>query len=658
MKKIISILTVFSMLLATVLTATVVPFAANASEISAAAYYDEKLVGWWNFEGSTKTEKLADKSQGGVADNMTAQSSATFDTNGEAVMPAKSSAFLKIPNTGDIKSLDGKTLYISYRAEGTSTKSSNNLIYFRQTVNGVTECIFRYTQKEVTSGFYTGINAYFGGKTGSTGGWKTVPMNSTIPGDPAAGEWYHLAITFDFMDDGSATVEVYNSNDGSTYVKSSLTVSTTQTGCYLTSDVSGSAVNLLLGCANGGMDLKYTINDVRYYDAVLDANAVAALASYTPYSQDPNAVDTVDGLHDANLVAYYDFEGDAPYADKAPNGDYADNMKAANVTVANGAATIAADAGSYLAIPNKSVDTDDLAGKTIYLKYYAEGATLDTTKYSNDLINTSCFRYWMAHPSTTSSYKFGGQATVNGTATRFDKLANPVTVSAPTAPADTWYYVAITFDVTDDGMTISIYNSANGSAYSQSVCEYDKPESFVRTGNILIGKHSTGAAETNNRGLGFTIDELRIYDTVLSADDIAGLSTETPRESCINLLGWQDKDNGNGTQDVRFLAHLNVFEEDLAKFSSVGFKITATYKGETKAAKEITADTVYTSVVAGNETVTLADYDQINGYIIALPVWNVPTDSEVVFTVQTFYQLIGSDAPVYGEAVNVVYNAA
>ena len=46
MKKIISILTVFSMLLATVLTATVVPFAANASEISAAVaaanpvYYD------------------------------------------------------------------------------------------------------------------------------------------------------------------------------------------------------------------------------------------------------------------------------------------------------------------------------------------------------------------------------------------------------------------------------------------------------------------------------------------------------------------------------------------------------------------------------------------------------------------------------------------
>ena len=651
MKKIISILTVFSMLLAMMLTATVPSFAAPATEISAAAYYDENLVGWWNFEGANKTEKLADKSLGGVADNMTAQSTATFDTNGEAVMPAKSAAFLRIPNTGDITTLDGKTLYISYRAEGTSTKSSNNLIYFRQAVDGTNECIFRYTQKEVTSNFYSSVNAYIGRKSGSTGGLKGITMDTSIPDAPAAGGWYHLAISFDFDTAGNVVVNLYNSNNGSDYVKTTASIAKAD---GLQADLS--EATLLLGCANASMDLQYTINDVRYYDAVLPEDAVAALASYTPYSQ--TTVDTVDGLHDANLVAYYDFEGENPFADKAPNGDHADTMKSSNVTVANGAATILADAGSYLAIPNKSADTDDLAGKTIFMKFYAEGATSTETKYANDLINSSCFRYWMAHPSTTGSYKFGGQTVVNGTTTRFDKLANATANEVPSAPAVTWYYVAITFNAAEDGLVISTYNSANGFSYVENVYQYAATESLIRTGNILIGKHSTGTAATNNRGLGFTVDELRIYDTVLSADDIAGLSTETPRESCINLLGWQDKDNGNGTQDVRFLAHLNVNEEDLAKYSAVGFKISATYKGATKEAQEISADTVYTSVIADSKEITLLDYKQINGYIIALPVWNVPTDSEVVFTVQTFYQPVGSDTPVYGEATTVTYNAA
>ena len=370
-------------------------------------------------------------------------------------------------------------------------------------------------------------------------------------------------------------------------------------------------------------------------------------------------MDTVDGLHDANLVAYYDFEGETPYADKAPNGDVADNMKAVNVIAANGVAKVPADAGAYLSIAKGSADVADLNGKTIYIKYNTTGAIggeNNPKNYGTDMFNANdTFRYWLAYPSTATYYAFAARTIVNGTNVKYNNVV------APTTLAGDWYYTAFTFDLQADQLVIKIYNSANGSSYSVSdfVSSGEQlPVDLVCELDILFGKHTTGTAATNNRGIGFNFDEIRIYDTVLSADDIAGLSTETPRESCINLLGWQDKDNGNGTQDVRFLAHLNVFEEDLAKFSSVGFKITATYKGETKAAKEITADTVYTSVVAGNETVTLADYDQINGYIIALPVWNVPTDSEVVFTVQTFYQLIGSDAPVYGEAVNVVYNAA
>ncbi|MBE6634360.1 MAG: LamG domain-containing protein [Ruminococcaceae bacterium] len=638
MKRIISFLTVLSLLAAT-LAMAVMPVAAETN-------YDDNLVSWYNFSGETQAEQAADKAQKGTADEMTF-ANITVE-NGNAVISDAKGSYLSIANGGDFAQWNGKTFYIAYRANGDATGGSGNVVC----ANG----LFRYWIGKGS----TVTNYKHGGGLGANAATTTkFTINSETPVAPAAGsDWFYTVVTFTYAE-GIATANIYNSADGSTYVLSSNTYSTDDVG----SGVLASNRTVLIGKPGTGSagNVGFTIGEIRFYDTVIPAEAIATLASHTPYGgevtpePDPEPelpeINPVKGLFDANLVTYYNFEGataEEQFADKAPNGLTNDVLDVSpNVTVSNGAANIPSAKGEYLAIDALEGDTAELTGKTIYIAYTTSG---NAVQYATDLISANkIFRYWLAKNTTDSNYLMGGG--IGSAPTKEGKLLNLGT--APKAPLGEWYYTAITIDMSDDQLVITCYNSADGVNYVASETVYTdsaKPENLLRNVSLVIGKNTK---TIDDRGLSFKIDEFRMYDKVMTADEVSLLTAATPSAEAVRVLGWQEKTNASNLLDVRFLAHLNVTEADLSRYTAVGFEISANYKGVDKETKTVRCTTVYNSITADGQAITVATYDQVDGYIIALPVYNVPVDDTVTFTVRPFYEMNGET--VYGETAIAVY---
>lgn len=618
MKRIISFLTVLSLLAAT--------FAMAAMPISAEVnnHYDDSLVSWWNFAGETEAEQKEDKAKKGTADSLTF-SNITVENN-SAYINHETGHHITIPYKGDLSDLNGKTFYMSYRVEsGTTTSNANDLI----NING--SKLFRYYLANVT----TTESYSIGGEVGTD-----RVRYSAAEGTPVkpASDWYYMAATFS-VGTGGLTVKVYNSADGSSYVMTQSVSAATTSAATTRVIVIGKTSTAATQASRG---VSFTINEMRVYDEILPAEEIAALASYTPYSVTVPELKPVDGLLDANLVSYYNFSGetaDEQFADKAPNGTASDKLISSdNISVENGVANIPHDQYEYLAIP-KTGDGSDLAGKTIYMAYRADTAVSGSN--ANEILRSNgLFRYYLKGGSTPTNYVLAGQVVSTTYTCGGD---------TPAAPSGDWYYVAVTFDLTESGLKAKVYNSANGIDYVATETTVAGVTAFAPSGDLFVGKSH---ANVEDRGVTFSVNEIRIYDKVLSEREVKMLSQVAPQESPINVLGWQEKLNET-LMDVRFLAHLNVTEADLARFSEVGFEISATLNGVEKSTKVIGSQKVYNTIIAEGNEITVGSYDHVDGYIVALPIYNVPMSGTVTFTVKPY--CISGGVTQYGETVTATY---
>lgn len=628
---------------------------------SSPADYDNNLVTWWDFEGGDEASRLADKAKNGTAENLTkgTTGNATITLDGkvakldgdERIVSTEShSAYLQLASSEvkDLSDWNNKTVYIQYKV-ATATSSNADLFDITSTSSAELKAKgFRYFVKN-TIDSTTGDATYsFGGSVGEYGTNSSTRFKTKTISNPDNTSWCYLAVTFEKTSYG-VVVRLYDSVGGTAFTQTVQSFINTSTVTVPSLDMTGLAVKIV---NTRTADATIEIEDVRFYDTILPASAIEALPSYTPYS----ASTVVAGLHDANLVAYYDFEGEdleTQLADKAPVGLSKDTLKEGTegtVSVNNGVATLNRVANNDLQISANSADIKDLNGKTVYLKFNTTG---NVTSGAYDIIgSTDTYRVFMS--GNANAHTIAGRNIFNPDNTDFVSAGSKQVSKL----ADQWYYMALTFELTEDSYVVKTYYSVNGTYYAESVytaAEGNVPADLIRNSAIRIGN---AGQSTSEEGATFSIDELRIYDTVLTRAEIFDLAAETPLSNCLNYLGTQSKTNENGTQDVRFLAHLNVTEDALNQYAEVGFIISATYKGTDKPALTVSSDTVYSSVIAAGKTVTPANYGHINGYLLVLPVWNVPTDSEIVFSVQTYYKLANSATPIYGEVIEVTYNAS
>ncbi len=366
----------------------------------------------------------------------------------------------------------------------------------------------------------------------------------------------------------------------------------------------------------------------------------------------------VSNNYDDNLVSWYNFEGADAEGDQAQKGTAEPLTFNENATAENGYAIVFDDPGSCITIPN-SGDFSNMNGKTLYLSYrLADKADDGTTVNVFTALRT--FRYWLKANSSDTLYSHDGGAGNKATTANVGRFKFPNAATAQTSGE--WVHVAVTFEIGNETTTVKTYISMDGTNYTvdvNTVSTTDAAVSVKPSSAIILGKSATG--KTNSKGDALTsggtnveYDEIRLYDTVLPETAIASLASTTPYSTdTVSILGNQEKANGSNI-DVRFLAHLNVTEAELDTYSAVGFEISATYEGVAKSTKTVTTSTVYNSIKAGDDTITVATFEKTGGYIIALPITNVPTTGTVVFTVRPFCTVDGGFT-YYGETVTATY---
>ena len=356
-----------------------------------------------------------------------------------------------------------------------------------------------------------------------------------------------------------------------------------------------------------------------------------------------------------NLVVHYDFEGataEEAMKDKAPAGKTADNL---SVSKADGTAPVASTVtfdlengtvkrGDIRAQLTAAASDDVLAltdKATVFLRFKLpkldQNYPLLELKNMTDNVSQACFK---TNGAGDNMSFVGGYRTKTG--------LTPYAVSTiPMRTTEAYLNLAVTIDVkaTDNG---------NGD-YTGTLRYYgavgDLNENTAWLGNWTknpVNDANSLPADTDNFAfsvLGYVtdagkmdviLDDVRIYDRVLSLDEVKTIRLEKPVETNTNILesvGMQcSKAAGSDSYSARFIGVIDTLDAD-----AVGFKVTATYndgtKNVTSAEKTYMTTSVYTSIVAGSDTI-VPDSKWGCKYIAVLPINNIPDSyGDVTFTV-------------------------
>lgn len=362
-----------------------------------------------------------------------------------------------------------------------------------------------------------------------------------------------------------------------------------------------------------------------------------------------------------NLVAHWDFEGTSEEAllDKAPSGAKKDNLtvKGEKVTVSDGIAYIPNDAGNHLTA-SYSEDLTHLTGMTVYLKVKCSGTN---TAYADMLVYTSNYRIYKRASSESSE---GAIIETKSISTG----SFGITSRSELRPAENqWFYIAVTMQVDKASKTgnCTIYSSTDGINYfatstnktNLTDTNLTNMETAINNTNAILslGKDTSG----NDRLVSYWFDDVRVYDKVLSEDEIKSVSGETPLNNIPVFAGTQETLVGaDGTQSIRFIGTIDSLE-----YSRVGFRISVTYSPsseEVTKSVDRSCSNVYYSLTASDTDGNISQITatELGGtYIFALSVTQVPCNVGTMTFNVVPYAVSTDGITVYeGSAATVIYS--
>ncbi len=340
-------------------------------------------------------------------------------------------------------------------------------------------------------------------------------------GDQHLNEWHHLAIT-------------YNRTGGAKlYLDGQLAAENVNLNGY--NPLTGG--DLLLGKATGApfIDFKGLLDEVRVYNRALSASEILALTGSPTSSSSP-------------LVAYYSF-------DNAPtNGVVFDNSgNGNNGTLSVNGPVFKADGkmggalefdgvDDYVLVPRnagggaKSLDVG-AGGKFTLAAWYKASHPVQSLimGWRDNFPNNSVCQYGdgVQMGINIGGFQWGGKGTgVNLMGGLCDYGRDKKVISVADRTLNEWHHLAVTYDITAGA---KLYLDGQLAAENAGLRDYYP----LTTGDLLIGK-ATGGQFLDFKGL---LDEIRIYNVVLTAEEIKGL---------VNLHGlvFQDFEELNGTPGV------------------------------------------------------------------------------------------------------------
>jgi len=457
------------------------------------------LVGYWTFDGkdtvwtSSSAATTLDKSGNNNAGTLTNMNRVTSVTEGKIGQGLK---------------FDGVDDYVNFGNVLSDINSTFTYSFWVYPVPGMAQ----YNGALFSKAYYpTGFDISIS-KDGGGSDFRAAGLNVTDSGSNSSAlslnKWSHLVVTYN----SSA-----GSNNFNTYVDGVLATSLTRTG------VVGTNANALLLGAETDSNVhwfKGTIDDVRVYNRALSADEVADL--YQMGTVTVNA--STNALNASGLVGQWSFDGKQTVWTSSSAGTTLDTSGQSNTgTLTNMSQSTSVTEGKIGQALNFSSASQTYidAGSGASLDNIAPLTVVAWIRPTAVSVSSQNSRIVSKGTSDVLSWRFGyvagyaNQMYFGQSFTGTD--AEWWTTSGPITTANIWYHVAVTYDrsaTTNDPIfyvngtpdTTSSLGDPTGSANDDS------------TVNLLIGGRSGGDRSWEGR-----IDDLRIYNRILSASEIAAL---------------------------------------------------------------------------------------------------------------------------------------
>ncbi len=389
----------------------------------------------------------------------------------------------------------------------------------------------------------------------------------------------------------------------------------------------------------------------------------------------PAVADGEPGNYDSDLLALYDFEGNTPFANKAPNGIAAplsevgptDDKSGANTSasdvlpVENGAVTVSGANYYSLYLPantRKKLYTDSLYSKTYFAKFKTSGEVVAnqtqaifghrSREMSLELAAGSSvengYTIHFQHMVTTANAASASKLTLKLETISADSIPSPV--------AGQWYYCAMSlgsFDSENSILPVDLLFSNDGKDYT--VLHYDIAVDTATLAKSFancywnFGK-SVHTSKSNN-GADFIFDEVAIYNRPLTANELAlhTLSYDAP-VSDIALVGYQTTTPENNLFNMRLVGSVN----NVVSYKEVGITVLISNELGTTKVIETSTTTVYLALNAtdseGNTYIATTAEQQGVEALFALRIEGVPTTGTYTIT------MIGTAVTTTDAAVN------
>ncbi len=500
---------------------------------------DESLVIHYDFKGSDETTALKDKApKGTVNDDLSFSSSAddkgiSFDLTNGSVTSSSDNSGLLAPLSNDVKLAgDDATFFVRAKVFGTTQGTYN--IFSLNSKRGRTANIL-----------YT-LNS--GSKSFGTSRLKTVggSLNKAFTTD-YTGEYINFAMVHEKTEAG-VNISIYTSYGLPTDKTSwSLAIATYEAANYAPADANWDLLRLFVAVDNSGNNLGncgITIDDFRLYNDALTLDEVATIIPNGSFDQTtgaeakPEIPEDVPNtpITEANLIMHYDFEGETlsdALKDKATGGIADDNL------------------GMY----NSSVLHTGAAGETGIVFDKTNGTVLSTTQgyglgaeVSADTEQISAQSSWFVRAKmqdfdSQQYYSLIDMATNRPFRLLYDKVNKQIVIGVGTVAdirnnkkinydydftKNEYINIAVTIDEFVEGTTLKVKVNAyvctgmpeDKEAWGEPVLKdwtFNAPRGEVKD-YVHILHYSD-----HNSATGLTLDDVRLYNGVLTLDDIVSI---------------------------------------------------------------------------------------------------------------------------------------
>ncbi len=259
-----------------------------------------------------------------------------------------------------------------------------------------------------------------------------------------------------------------------------------------------------------------------------------------------------DDLND-HVVAWFDFEGtddETRVSDKASAGAVTDviTVLGEDNKFENGTVTVSDLSGNVMLL-EPSDDIRDMYGKTYYFRFRPKAINAENyDAQGNNIFATDgakLLRLWTRSSDNGKSFFFGSWMLdqKNENNKRYDHAEK-------VAPDSEWVHAAYTVDYDDETMYLNIYMSTDGVNYSVFTTYYANVASTVWS-KMFLGK--LDAAGNNGRGKPIEFDDIRVYDKILTAEEVATIAAHTPASGgAVVKKGLSNFAKTNAYTDGRF----------------------------------------------------------------------------------------------------------